>query len=106
VVLAAPRRLRADAPPYPSASRPCREEGKVGMTFCVAADGHVENAQVVSSSGYARLDNAALGWIQGARYAPGTINGAARRYCGMHIEQEFELLEDEVEAAALVSDAG
>ena len=95
-----PQRLRADVAQYPPASLPCREQGRVGVTFCVNAQGRVENAQVVSSSGFARLDNAVLAWLQADRYAPGTINGAARRYCGLHIERAFELEREQPEHAA------
>jgi len=95
-----PQRLRADVAQYPGASLPCREQGKVGVTFCVNADGRVDNAQIVSSSGFARLDNAVLVWLQGDRYTPGTINGAARRYCGLHAEREFELEREQPEHAA------
>jgi protein TonB len=96
-----PQRLRADTAQYPSASLPCREQGRVGVTFCVNADGRVDNAQIVSSSGFARLDNAVLGWLQGDRYTPGTINGAARRYCGLHLEREFEVEREQPEHAAV-----
>jgi periplasmic protein TonB len=101
-----PQRLRGDAAQYPSASLPCREQGKVGVTFCVNAEGRVDNAQIVSSSGFARLDNAVLAWLQGDRYTPGTINGAARRYCGLHIEREFELEREQPEHAAATARAG
>jgi protein TonB len=101
-----PQRLRADTARYPSGSLPCREQGRVGVTFCVNAEGRVDNAQIVSSSGFARLDNAVLGWLQGDRYAPGTINGAARRYCGLHVEREFEVEREQPEHAAVATPKG
>jgi TonB family protein len=85
---------------------PCREQGKVGVTFCVNMQGRVENAQIVSSSGFARLDNAVLAWLQADRYTPGTINGAARLYCGLHLEREFELEREQPEHAAASRPAG
>jgi protein TonB len=103
--LLVPQRLRADLAQYPSASLPCREQGRVGVTFCVNAEGRVDNAQVVSSSGFARLDNAVLVWLQGDRYRPGSINGAARRYCGMHVERDFHLEREQPEHAAQSSTA-
>jgi protein TonB len=104
--LVLPRRLRADMAQYPSASLPCREQGRVGVTFCVNAEGRVDNAQIVSSSGFARLDNAVLAWLQSDRYTPGTINGASRRYCGLHSEHEFELEREQPEHAAAALHAG
>jgi len=89
--VALPQHLRGGEPDYPSASRRCREEGKVAITYCVAADGRVENLQVVTSSGFARLDNSVLVWATRDRHTPGTINGQARRYCGLHFEHEFEI---------------
>lgn len=101
-----PQRLRPDIAQYPSASLPCREQGKVGVTFCVNAQGRVDNAQIVSSSGYARLDNAVLVWLQGDRYTPGAIDGAAHRYCGLHLEREFEVVREQPEHAAVLPREG
>jgi hypothetical protein len=49
--------------------------------------------QVVISSGFARLDNAVLAWATRDRHTPGTVNGRPRLYCGLKMEQEFELPE-------------
>ena len=89
--VALPQHLRGGEPDYPSASRRCREEGTVAITYCVAADGRVENLQVVTSSGFARLDNSVLVWATRDRHTPGTINGQPRRYCGLHFEHEFAI---------------
>ena len=65
-----------------------------------------ENVQVVVSSGYARLDNAVLGWASTDRHRPGAVNGQPRRYCGLTIERTFEIdaeisrLEHEMKSAA------
>lgn len=91
--LVAPRRLLAAEPAWSAASIRCREQGKVTITYCVSATGAVENVLVVISSGYARLDNAVLGWAARDRHTPGTVNGRPRLYCGMRLEQEFELPE-------------
>ena len=88
-----PKRLLAAEPAWPAASTRCREQGKVTITYCVAASGAVENVQVVISSGYARLDNAVLAWAARDRHTPGTVNGRARLYCGLKIEQELDLPE-------------
>jgi TonB family protein len=88
-----PRRLLAAEPAWPAASTRCREQGKVTITYCVSATGEVENVLVVISSGYARLDNAVLAWAARDRHTPGTVNGRPRLYCGMQMEQEFDLPE-------------
>lgn len=97
----APRRLRAALPAYSSASQRCREEGKVTISYCVSPDGAVENAQVLVSSGYARLDNAALAWAARERHTAGTVNGRARRYCGLVAEEEFRAKDEAVNSATL-----
>lgn len=89
----APRRLHAASPAYSSASQRCREQGKVTITYCVSAEGDVENVQVLISSGYARLDNAVLAWAARDRHTAGMVNGRARLYCGLVAEQEFNLPE-------------
>jgi protein TonB len=89
----APKRLLAAEPAWPASSTRCREQGKVTITYCVSAAGEVENVLIVISSGYARLDNAVLAWAARDRHTPGTVNGRPRLYCGMKIEQEFELPE-------------
>ena len=86
-----PRRLLGATPGYPSASKRCREQGKVTITYCVTAEGEVENVQVIISSGFARLDNAILAWATRDRHTPGAVNGRPRLYCGMHEEHEFEI---------------
>ena len=95
-----PKRLLAAEPAWPSASTRCRERGKVTITYCVAANGNVENVLVVISSGYARLDNAVLAWATRDRHTPGTVNGRARLYCGIKMEQEFDLPEAAIGQAA------
>lgn len=97
--VALPQRLRGDEPDYPTASRRCREEGKVAITYCVTAEGRLENVQVVSSSGFARLDNSILAWAARDRHTPGMINGQPRRYCGLKFEHEFEIADQPAEHA-------
>jgi len=104
--LVLPARLRANTPAYPSASMRCREQGKVTITYCVTATGEVENVQVVVSSGYARLDNAMLGWAATDRHRPGTVNGQPRRYCGLTIDQEFEPEVERLDRAAGLTSLG
>jgi periplasmic protein TonB len=102
-----PARLRSNTPAYPSGSIPCHEEGKVTITYCVTIEGAVENVQVVVSSGFARLDNAMLAWAATDRHRPGTVDGQPRRYCGLTIEQEFEIgMEPPEHASELTRQAG
>jgi len=97
----APRRLRAALPAYSSASQRCREEGKVTVSYCVSPEGAVENAQVLISSGYARLDNAVLAWVSRDRHTPGTVNGRARLYCGLVVEEEFRAKDEAADSVTL-----
>jgi TonB family protein len=99
--LVVPKRLLAAEPAWPASSTRCREQGKVTITYCVAATGEVENVQVVISSGYARLDNAVLAWAARDRHTAGTVNGRPRLYCGIKIEQELDLPEAGINHTAL-----
>ena len=60
---------------YPALSQRLGEEGTVLVALEVAADGSVADARVLNSSGYARLDNAALSAVRKAHFKPGTVNG-------------------------------
>ena len=92
--VAAPQRLHAADPAYPTASRRCREEGKVMITYCISPEGKMDNVQVIVSSGFARLDNAILSWAARETHTPGTVNGRPRRFCGLSLEQEFDYMEE------------
>ncbi|MGV3742385.1 MAG: energy transducer TonB, partial [Burkholderiaceae bacterium] len=52
--------LKNPAPEYPSASRRMREEGTVHLDVNVTVDGKAGELRIRKSSGYARLDEAAL----------------------------------------------
>ena len=58
------------APIYPSDSRRLGEEGKVLIQVELDTDGQVDKAEVIDSSGYARLDNAALAAVKNWRCEP------------------------------------
>jgi periplasmic protein TonB len=90
----APQRIHAADPAYPTASRRCREEGKVVITYCISTEGKMDNVQVIVSSGFARLDNAILSWAARETHTPGTVNGRPRRFCGLSLEQEFDYMEE------------
>lgn len=65
-------------PIYPIASVRLRQQGEVLMSFAISAEGMVESAAVVQSSGTSRLDNAALNALQRCRFNPKTIGGVAQ----------------------------
>ena len=86
-----PRLLAGAKPDYPSASRRAGESGTTQLNICVNASGRVTSASVAGSSGYQRLDDAALKWIRGERFTPGKINGVAQEMCGYSIYYEWTL---------------
>jgi protein TonB len=72
--------LRASREPeYPPLSRQLGEQGSVVLQVLVDADGRVADTKLVQSSGFARLDQAALAQIKSAyRFAPGTVDGKSQ----------------------------
>lgn len=80
---AAPRELPASAiqyleppaPLYPRASRRLGESGLVVVRVFVDADGRPRQLQILQSSGFVRLDEAALEGVRQARFKPPTDNG-------------------------------
>lgn len=89
-----PKLVSPDEPVYPPASRREHEEGTTGLEVCVGVNGRVTSASVATSSGFARLDDAALTWVKRARFRPGTVGGTPQAMCGHRIfyEWHFELL--------------
>ncbi|NOU01841.1 MAG: energy transducer TonB [Gallionella sp.] len=67
------------APHYPMASKRMNEQGKAVLRVELGEDGKVANAMVKASSGFARLDEAALAAIKTWRCKPPVRNGAAVR---------------------------
>lgn len=68
------------APPsYPAISRRLGEEGKVVLRVELDETGQVERATIKISSGYARLDEAALATVKRWRCRPASRDGAAVR---------------------------
>lgn len=55
---------------YPPSSRRRGEKGSVTLLFDISNTGKTSNIQVVTSSGYKRLDKAAIKAIAGARFNP------------------------------------
>lgn len=61
----------ANTPPrYPAASRRLGEQGRVLLAVLIDVDGRVQDASVRQSSGYSRLDRAALEAVRGWRFEP------------------------------------
>jgi protein TonB len=69
---------------YPRLSLRLKEEGVVTNTFCVNEEGQVTSLQVTRSSGYKRLDEAALRLTRDSRWKAGTLNGQPVPSCALH----------------------
>ena len=65
------------SPVYPRASERRGEQGRVVVRVLISAQGTVLSATVRSSSGYTRLDDAAVTAARSARFKPYTENGIA-----------------------------
>jgi protein TonB len=63
--------------PYPSASRRLGETGSVVILFYVTANGRATEAKVESSSGFPRLDEAAVNCLRKGKYVASTVGGQA-----------------------------
>jgi periplasmic protein TonB len=70
---------RIAQPDYPEAARRRGEAGTAVVRFVVGVDGRVESAQILRSSGYARLDNAALDALQSSTCHPWLDGGVPVR---------------------------
>ncbi len=63
---------------YPSMSKRLGEQGKVIVRVLIGADGLPQNAQLKTSSGFDRLDRAAVDYVMKCRYVPGKVGGTAQ----------------------------
>jgi periplasmic protein TonB len=86
-----PKLLEGPKPEYPSAAIRADWEGMTGISVCVDARGRVTSQSLASSSGHSVLDEAALKWIRGARFKPGTLDGSAQAMCGASVIYEWKL---------------
>jgi protein TonB len=67
---------RSQEPEYPPTSRRLGEQGSVVLQVLVDVDGRVLESKLVQSSGFDRLDQAALDGVKtNYRFAPGTVDG-------------------------------
>jgi protein TonB len=70
---------QSSEPEYPPVSRRLGEQGTVVLEVLVDAAGRAVEATVVQSSGFPRLDEAAVtGVKERYRFAPGTLDGTPR----------------------------
>lgn len=67
--------LHNPQPVYPAASERRREYGRVLLAVVVDAEGHAKSVSVKISSGFERLDQAALKAVTGWSFVPGKRNG-------------------------------
>lgn len=65
------------APVYPTLSRRLREQGTVYLELMILPDGSVSEISVKTSSGFGRLDAAALDAVRRWRYVPAKRGGVA-----------------------------
>jgi periplasmic protein TonB len=66
----APHLLRSFDPPYPNASIRAEEQGVVQVRVTISRRGEVGEARIEKSSGYPRLDDAALKAVRQWAFAP------------------------------------
>lgn len=69
--------LRNPKPVYPALSKRLGEQGKVVIRVLIDVDGSAQQAEVLQSSGFERLDQAALKTVLGWRFVPGKRGGVA-----------------------------
>ena len=69
--------LQNPPPPYPPISRRFNEQGKSMVRVLIGADGQPQRAELAKSSGFARLDDAAVATVMRWRYVPGKRGGVA-----------------------------
>jgi protein TonB len=67
--------LQNPKPSYPAISKRLGEQGKVMVRVLIGVDGKALRAEISQSSGYERLDQAALNTVLSWRYVPGKRGG-------------------------------
>ena len=67
--------LQNPRPPYPSISRRLNEQGKTTVRVLIGPDGQPQRAEIAKSSGFDRLDQAAMTTVMRWRYVPGKRGG-------------------------------
>ena len=69
--------LQNPRPAYPGLSKRLGEQGKVVVRVFIEVDGKAQKAEIKQSSGFERLDQAALSTVLRWRYVPGKRAGLA-----------------------------
>lgn len=77
-------------PKYPVESKAAREEGVVKLRVVVDKTGWTQEARVLESSGFPRLDAAALDAARHWRYRPGTVDGVSTAMA-LNVPVRFQL---------------
>jgi len=67
--------LNNPPPVYPAVSRRLNEQGLVVLRMLIGTDGLPQTGEVKQSSGFERLDQAAIKTVARWRFVPGTKNG-------------------------------
>lgn len=67
--------LQNPKPPYPALSKRLGEQGKVIVRVLIGVDGTAQKTEIKQSSGFDRLDQAALATVLRWRYVPGKRAG-------------------------------
>lgn len=67
--------LQNPSPPYPPISRRMGEQGKTTIRVLIGVDGLPQRAEIAKSSGFDRLDQAAMATVMRWRYSPGKRGG-------------------------------
>jgi TonB family protein len=96
-----------EEPPYPSMSVASKESAAVLVSFLISSDGTVSDARVESTSGDARLDEAALDSMQSCRFDAALQYGKPVSFRGVQrivfkAEPETASIEDADDAIRLV----
>ena len=69
--------LQNPKPAYPAISKRMNEQGKTTVRVLIGTDGQPQRAEIGKSSGFSRLDNAALAMVSRWRFVPGKRGGVA-----------------------------
>jgi protein TonB len=73
--VASPNYLENPPPVYPESSRQLRQQGVVILLVKVSATGAPTNITIKTSSGFAKLDRAAIQAVKGWKFKPATLGG-------------------------------
>ena len=81
-----PKELRRPSVQYPPASQDNGDEGTVTLLLAVQTDGSISDIRIARSSGYQRLDAAAVRSLRRAKFQPATCHG---KPIAVRIHQSF-----------------